>query len=134
MNQVKSTVRLKNIDERKKKAAQIVAGLKKLYPEAKTALRHANPWELYIAVVLSAQTTDKKVNEVTGRLFKKYKTLGDYVNADPEVFEQEIKLRISDQKYHRFGGKCTSVSVQMYQRFGGSVPPVFLIWSRGLFP
>src|SRR5581483_1015844 len=77
--------------ERKKKVARIIAGLKKLYPEAKTVLRHSTPWELYIAVVLSAQTTDKKVNEVTERLFKKYKTLDDYMNADPERFDQEIK-------------------------------------------
>ncbi|MDC4227757.1 MAG: hypothetical protein MPW15_26915 [Candidatus Manganitrophus sp.] len=54
-------------------------------------LRHSNPWELYIAVVLSAQTTDKKVNEVTERLFKKYRTLDDYVNADPEEFNREIR-------------------------------------------
>lgn len=119
MNQVKSTVRLKNIDERKKKAAQIVAGLKKLYPEAKTALRHANPWELYIAVVLSAQTTDKKVNEVTERLFKKYKTLDDYVNADPEVFEQEIK---SVNFYRNKAKRILRAANIVKAQFGGEIP------------
>src|SRR5579871_5413864 len=97
MNSMKSDVPSKQLDARKKKAAQIVAALKKLYPEAKTVLRHSNPWELYVAVVLSAQTTDKKVNEIPDRLFKRYKTLDDYVNANPEEFEQEIR----GVNYHR---------------------------------
>lgn len=119
MNQVKSTVRLKSIDERKKKAAQLVAGLKKLYPEAKTVLRHTNPWELYIAVVLSAQTTDKKVNEVTERLFKKYKTLDDYVNADPEEFEQAIK---SVNFYRNKAKSILKAARIVKEQFGGEVP------------
>jgi len=56
----------------KKKAAKIVADLKKLFPKSKTALRYSNNWELYVAVVLSAQCTDKKGNEITETLFKKY--------------------------------------------------------------
>lgn len=107
------------MDERKKKAAQIVALLKKLYPEAKTVLRHADPWELYIAVVLSAQTTDKKVNEVTERLFKKYKTLDDYVNADPEAFEREIKaVNFYRNKTKSILGAAKIVKEQ----FAGEVP------------
>lgn len=119
MNQVKSTVRLKSMDERKKKAAQIVALLKKLYPEAKTVLRHADPWELYIAVVLSAQTTDKKVNEVTERLFKKYKTLDDYVNADPEAFEREIK---AVNFYRNKAKNILKAAKVVKEQFGGEVP------------
>jgi endonuclease-3 len=104
---------------RKKKAMQIVAGLKKLYPEAKTVLRHANPWELYVAVVLSAQTTDKKVNEVTDRLFKKYGTLDDYVKADPEAFEQEIK----GVNYYRTKAKSILGAAKIVKAaFGGAVP------------
>ncbi|MCG3112675.1 MAG: endonuclease III [Candidatus Manganitrophus sp. SB1] len=118
MNQVKSTIHLKNT-EQKKKAAQLVAELKKLYPEAKTVLRHADPWELYIAVVLSAQTTDKKVNEVTERLFKKYKTLDDYVNADPEAFEREIK---SVNFYRNKAKSILRAAKIVKEQFAGKVP------------
>lgn len=118
MNQVKSTIHLKNT-EQKKKAAQLVAELKKLYPEAKTVLRHADPWELYIAVVLSAQTTDKKVNEVTERLFKKYRTLDDYVNADPEAFEREIK---AVNFYRNKAKNILKAAKIVKEQFAGEVP------------
>lgn len=91
MDPMKSADQAKTLDGRKKKAAEIVLQLKTLFPKAKTVLHYSNPWELYVAVVLSAQCTDKKVNEVTERLFKKYRTLGDYVKADPQEFEQDIK-------------------------------------------
>jgi len=76
---------------RKKKAAKIIAKLKKRIPRAKIALRYKNNWELLVAVVLSAQCTDKKVNEVTERLFKKYRTLDDYARAKKDEFEQDIR-------------------------------------------
>lgn len=65
--------------------------LKRLFPKAKMALGYRTQWELLVAVVLSAQTTDKKVNEVTPGLFKKYRTLDDYVRAKPKEFEKDIK-------------------------------------------
>jgi endonuclease-3 len=55
--------------------------LRKLFPDAHIALTFSNPWELLVAVQLSAQCTDKKVNEVTPALFKKYRKLDDYVRA-----------------------------------------------------
>lgn len=69
----------------------MIALLKNLYPDARIALKFSNNWELLVAVELSAQCTDKKVNEVTEKLFKKYKTLDDYVRADPKEFEQDIR-------------------------------------------
>lgn len=72
------------------RAARIIKNLKKLFPQAKIALRFSNPWELMVAVQLSAQCTDKKVNEITPALFKKYRRLDDYVRADPREFEQMI--------------------------------------------
>ncbi len=75
---------------RKKKALLVVKELKRLFPEAKIALKHGNPWELLVAVMLSAQCTDKKVNEVTTKLFKKYRKLEDYVKADKLEFEKDI--------------------------------------------
>ena len=85
-----------SLSERKKRTATIVQKLKKLFPEAAIALRFSNNWELLVAVELSAQCTDKKVNEVTKKLFKKYRTLQDYVRASASQrtigeFEQDIR-------------------------------------------
>ena len=65
----------------KKRAAAILKILGKLFPNPKIALDYGNSWELLVAVVLSAQCTDKKVNEVTPALFRKYRKLEDYVRA-----------------------------------------------------
>src|SRR3989338_2312175 len=80
----------KSLEQRKKKAAKIVRILTKLFPHAKISLTYSNNWELLVAVQLSAQCTDKKVNEVTGKLFKKYRTLKDYAAANPREFERDI--------------------------------------------
>jgi len=80
----------KNLAERESRARIVVRQLKKLFPDAKIALNFSNDWELLVAVILSAQCTDKKVNEVTAKLFAKYRTLDDYVKADVKVFEKDI--------------------------------------------
>ena len=79
-----------NPDAKQVRAGKIISRLKKKYPDAKIVLRYKNTWELLVAVILYAQCTDKKVNEVTAELFKKYKTLDDYVHADPREFERMI--------------------------------------------
>ena len=56
---------IRNLKEKRKRARKITQELRKLFPDAKIALKHSNHWELLVAVVLSAQCTDKKVNEVT---------------------------------------------------------------------
>ncbi len=81
----------KNITELRKRVRAMNRTLKRLFPETATALRYRSPWQLLVATILSAQCTDKKVNEVTKTLFKKYRTLNDYVNASPEEFETDIK-------------------------------------------
>lgn len=78
-------------ESRKKRAAIIVKKLKELFPDAPMFLTYSNHWELMVAVQLSAQCTDKRVNIVTPVLFAKYKTLDDYVKADPKAFEQDIR-------------------------------------------
>ncbi len=65
--------------------------LKKEYPEASTDLNWSDPLELLVATMLSAQTTDVRVNQVTGDLFDKYRTAEDYAAADPEELEQDIR-------------------------------------------
>ena len=72
-------------------ARKITALLLDKYPEPGLALHYGNPLELLIAVILSAQCTDARVNEVTASLFKKYKKARDYAAADPAVLEVEIR-------------------------------------------
>jgi endonuclease-3 len=71
----------KNLPYYKKRWQKIAKTLHKLFPHPKIALTFGNPWELLVAVQLSAQCTDKKVNQVTPALFKKYPTLDAYVKA-----------------------------------------------------
>jgi endonuclease-3 len=70
---------------------KITALLLKHYPKPKLALHSSNALELLIAVILSAQCTDARVNEVTATLFKKYRKAKDYAAADPAVLEEEIR-------------------------------------------
>lgn len=70
---------------------EIIARLRAEYPGARIVLTYGNEWELLVAVILSAQCTDKKVNEVTARLFKKYRTIEDYASADPRELEADIR-------------------------------------------
>lgn len=75
---------------RKVLARKIVAYLKKAYPKPKTELLYDTPFQLVVAVIMSAQCTDKTVNRVTRKLFKKYKTVSDFARAKPAVFQKEI--------------------------------------------
>lgn len=77
--------------ERKKRAQRLLAALKRLFPRASCALQYKTPWELLVAVILSAQCTDIKVNEVTQALFKKYTTIDDYASAHQKTFERDIR-------------------------------------------
>jgi endonuclease-3 len=73
------------------KAARIIKRLRALFPEAGMRLRYRNHWQLLVAVILSAQTTDKKVNQVTATLFKKYKTPDDYIRAGNRDIAQAVR-------------------------------------------
>lgn len=109
----------KKLQERKIRARKIWRTLKKLFPRAKIALRYRNPWELLVAVILSAQCTDKKVNEVTEKLFKKYPTLDDYVHASLAEFERDIR----PTGFYRSKAKNILASAKIIQqRFHGKVP------------
>jgi endonuclease-3 len=95
----KKKIEKRNIKKLQEKAKKIIAELDKLIPEAKIALNFSNPWELYVAVVLSARNRDDMVNKVTENLFKKYRTLDDYANANIEEFAKDIsKLGLYKQK------------------------------------
>jgi endonuclease-3 len=73
------------------RAAEVIARLRREYPEARIVLDYGNDWELLVAVILSAQCTDKKVNQVTAKLFQKYRSVADYAAADPAEFESDIR-------------------------------------------
>lgn len=80
-----------DIKKLKEKAEKIIKALDKLIPQAKIALNFSDPWELYVAVVLSARNRDDLVNKVTEKLFQKYKNLDDYAKAKFKEFGKYIK-------------------------------------------
>ena len=104
---------------KEEKVKQIISRLEKLFPGSKIALNYSSPWELFVAVVLSAQTTDKQVNVVTHDLFAKYKTLEDYVNTPLEEFQNDIK------RIGLFRGKGKSIKLTadiVYKSYSGKLP------------
>lgn len=104
---------------RKRNVRRIIRILEKLFPTARIALRFSNPWELLVAVLLSSQCTDKKVNEVTKTLFKKYRTLDAYVRTTPRVFEKDI---YQTGFYHMKAKHILASARIVKKRFAGSVP------------
>ncbi|OIN96931.1 endonuclease III [Candidatus Desantisbacteria bacterium CG1_02_38_46] len=105
--------------ELKKRTLEIIKRLKKEYPHARIALEFDNPIEILVATILSAQCTDERVNKVTESLFKKYKTVKDYANADVKKFEQEIR---STGFYHNKAKNIINTAKIIMEKFGGKVP------------
>jgi endonuclease-3 len=93
--------------------------LKKKYPLPRIALRSENPWELLVATILSAQCTDARVNIVTEALFKKYKTIQDYVKADLKIFQQDIR---STGFYRNKAKNIIASAHKIVRDFGAKVP------------
>ena len=87
--------------ERKTRAQKLIRKLKIAFPDAKLALKYKTHWQLMVAVQLSAQSTDKKVNEIVPGLFKKYKTVKDFAEADLA----ELQEAISSVLYYKNKGK-----------------------------
>ncbi len=104
---------------RKARARKIVATLKKLFPKASIALTYRTNWELLVAVELSAQCTDKKVNEVTKELFKKYWKLDDYVHAKQSEFEQDIR---ATGFYRNKARNILAAAKIVKEKFHGKIP------------
>lgn len=114
----------KKLKERKARIAKLDLALKKLYPEAVIELTFKNPLELLVAVQLSAQSTDKQVNKITAQLFKKYRTLDDYVRAGKtqkgiHEFEQDI---FSSGFYRAKTKNILAAAKMLKEEFGGTVP------------
>ena len=110
----------KKFAERKKRVARLDRALKKLFPHARLELVNwKSPWELLVAVQLSAQCTDKQVNKITAPLFKKYKSLDDYLEAKPREFAQDIK---SSGFYQNKTKNILGAAKMIKKEFGGRVP------------
>mgnify|MGYP003745850919 CR=1 FL=1 len=109
----------KTAAERKQRVAQILKHLDALYPDATCALNHRNAWQLLVATILSAQCTDKRVNEVTPGLFAKYPAIRDFA----AVSQAELAADIRSTGF--FNNKAKSVigaAKKIMADFGGKVP------------
>lgn len=104
---------------KKERALKAIELLKELYPEAICSLNAGNPFELLVAVRLSAQCTDARVNLVTPVLFEKYKTLDDYCNADQGDIENIIH---SCGFYKSKAQSIVAMANMIRDDFGGVVP------------
>lgn len=104
---------------KKERVLHIIELLKKQYPNAVCSLNASNPFELLVAVRLSAQCTDARVNLVTPALFEKYKTLDDYCNAELEDVENLIK---SCGFYKNKAQSIIGMAKRIRDDFAGEVP------------
>ena len=97
----------------------ILSTLKENYPNAGISLKFTTSLELFVAVVLSAQCTDKRVNSVSRVLFKKYQTIEDYASADIAEFQEIIRpLGLYRSKAHNIKNACQI----MMEKFDSRVP------------
>jgi endonuclease-3 len=99
--------------------SEVITRLKNEYPDAKTELNWENPLELLVATMLSAQTTDVRVNMVTERLFEKYRTAADYAGADPAQLEEDIR---PTGFYRNKARSLQGMARALLERHGGEVP------------
>src|SRR5688572_21483682 len=105
--------------EAKRRALDIARRLRRLYPDAECALRYDSPLELLVAVILSAQCTDERVNIVTTDLFRRYRTAKDY--ADAPLAELENVIR-SAGFYHSKAKNIQACCRRLVELHGGEVP------------
>src|SRR5881397_2707094 len=98
---------------------KIIARLEQAYPDATCALHHTDPLELLVATILSAQSTDARVNIVTPSLFAKYRTAYDFARADPKVLEQDIH---STGFFRNKTKSIIGMAQALLERHGGKVP------------
>ena len=111
--------RPKTAAERKERLDEILRRLDRMYPNATCALHHTSPWELLVATILSAQCTDKRVNEVTPGLFAKYPTPQDFAAVRPEVLAEDIK---STGFFNNKAKSIVGAAKRVTGEFGGEVP------------
>jgi endonuclease-3 len=121
MKSLKTGIEMEEISdaENRKRVLEIIRLLETEFPDAKVALHYADPLELLIATILSAQTTDERVNIVTKSLFKKYRKPEDYANADLHELEKIVR---STGFYHNKAKNIKKTGRMLVEKFGSQVP------------
>lgn len=104
---------------RRARAADVVAALKAAYPHSTCALDHRGPWQLLVATMMSAQTTDVKVNEATAELFGRYPTVQDLADADVDEVGQIINII---GLWRNKARNAVALSQKIVEEFGGEMP------------
>ncbi|HVV15402.1 MAG TPA: endonuclease III [Candidatus Paceibacterota bacterium] len=107
------------LKERRARFQKLDRALKKLFPNVGTELVYKTPWQFMVAVQLSAQCTDRRVNMVTKELFKRYKTIDDYAKADLREFENAIG---SVTYYHNKARNIINAAKFVKKEFNGVLP------------
>jgi len=103
----------------KERILEIIELLKTEYPLSRTALTYSTPHQLLVATILSAQSTDVRVNIITKTLFEKYTNVEDFANADLAELEQDIK---SSGFFRQKAKNIKNSSIEIIETFGGEVP------------
>jgi endonuclease-3 len=101
------------------RVAEILARLNQLYPDVTCALTHNNAWELLVATILSAQSTDVNVNRVTPELFRKYPTVQAFAALSPEQLEPDVR---STGFFRNKSKSVVGAAKKVVADFGGQVP------------
>jgi len=109
-----------SLAKKRQRARRILEKLEEAYPEARTELRHQNPFQLLVATVLSAQATDKSVNQATPALFERFPTPEALAAATPEEVESYIK---SIGLYRTKARNLVALARRLVAEHGGQVPP-----------
>jgi endonuclease III len=107
------------LSQKQTRTRQLIERLKAAHPDARCSLNYADPLELLVATVLSAQCTDARVNRVTEELFKKYRTPSDYAGAPPGGLEEDIK---STGFYRNKAKALRACCAELVAQYGGEVP------------
>jgi endonuclease III len=105
--------------ELRRRALRLLDGLREAYPDAHCELDFTTALEALIATILAAQCTDARVNQVTPLLFKKYRTARDYLNADEEVFKEEIT---STGFFNNKTKAIKAAAKLLVEKFNGEMP------------
>jgi len=106
-------------EQKKIRMRKILSILSQEYPYAHIQLEYENPYELMVSTILSAQCTDDRVNKVTEKLFKKYRTTKDFLNVSKEELEKDI---FSTGYYKAKAAHIRGASKVLVDKFNGKVP------------
>jgi endonuclease-3 len=114
----------KKLTERQERIQKLDGELRLLYPDARIELKYKTPWQLLVAVELSAQCTDRMVNKITEKLFKRYKTLNEYVEAGktPEGVAEFAQMIKASGFFNAKTKNILAAAKMVAEEFGGEVP------------